>query len=101
LLENHADLPSLWGNVRNFAAVNGDLTGVSALEASDEAQSRRLAAARRAEQRDELPRADVEIDVLNGRGIAKRLVQSPNLQTCAHSSSRSFPRGAPGRALTC
>ena len=44
------------------------------LEARDQAQQRRLAAARRADEDDELARLDVEVDALDDVDVAERLV---------------------------
>jgi hypothetical protein len=53
------------------AQLDGPLVGQ--LEAGDEAQGRRLAGARRAEQGEELPAPDVEVDAVDGRGGAEAL----------------------------
>src|SRR5690606_3031454 len=57
-------------------AVELDAAAVALDEAGDHPQRRRLARARRPEQRDELSRPHVERDVLDGDGVAVALVQA-------------------------
>ena len=46
-------------------AVEGDVAGGDVLEAGDQPQQRRLAAARRADEDHELARLDLEVDALD------------------------------------
>ena len=54
-------------------AMDGDASGVWPLEAADDAQQRRLAAAAGAEQGDEGPRLDPQRDVVEGGRSAEAL----------------------------
>ena len=59
------------------------------LEAADHPQRRRLAAARRAEQAEELAVLDLEIDVVDGDGVAERLTTSTSLTSTAGTFVRT------------
>src|SRR5919106_1166062 len=73
VLENHADAPPLGrhprGRVRDRALEQAHLAAVRPLEARDQAQQRRLAAARGAEERYELAALDAEVGVVDGAGL--------------------------------
>ena len=66
-LEHHRDVALLRGEVRDIAAGEPDGAGRGLLEAGDGAQERGLAAAGRAEDRDELARRDGEVDAMQHR----------------------------------
>ena len=74
-LEDDADIAVLRRHVPAVAGhqspVEADRTAGQRVEAGDQAKQGRLAAARRAEQRDELARPDLEGDVVDGRGLAE------------------------------
>jgi hypothetical protein len=77
VLEDHADAATLG---RHPGAVAGDgrvlepdLAGVRVLEAGDQAQQRRLAAAARAEERDDLALLDAEVGGVHGLHRAEAL----------------------------
>src|SRR5205823_13434274 len=59
------------GHARYVVALEQDPPGVRLLEARDHAQARRLAAAARAEQREELALADRERDVVHRGNLAE------------------------------
>jgi hypothetical protein len=59
-LEHHAHVPPGRGDPGDVLAVDGDRAGIGRLEAGQDPQRRGLAAARRAEQRDQLARRDVQ-----------------------------------------
>jgi hypothetical protein len=56
---------------RGDGAINGDKAGCRTLEASNESQKRRLAAARPANDREELTRLDRKIDCVQNQTLAK------------------------------
>ena len=60
MLEHEADLALLHRDAGGVLAVHDDAAGVGRLQPGDDAQQRRLAAARGAEQRDQFAVADVE-----------------------------------------
>ena len=62
VLEHHGDVAVLRRHVVDDVAADQDLAAGDVLEAGDHAQRRRLAAARRADQDDELVVGDVEVD---------------------------------------
>ncbi len=64
-----------WGGVsRDVALADHDAARVGPLEAGDHPQRRRLTAARRAEQREELAASDLERDVVDGGDLVERLL---------------------------
>ena len=63
ILENHADVALVRGDIVDDPAVKGDGAALDGVEARDHAQQRRLAAAGGAEQREELALPDVQIQV--------------------------------------
>ena len=65
--------------VRRVLAVEQHAALVGRFEPGNDAQQRRLAAARRAEQRHELARAHLEADVAQGREAAERLADVPDV----------------------
>src|SRR6185295_951760 len=71
------------------------------LEAADHPEGRRLAAARRAEQAEELPVADIQVDVVDGGGVAEFLdhVDEPDgdFWHCALRGTGSPQAGGDGR----
>jgi len=67
VLEHEADPPLLHGKARRVQRVKEHGAAMGRVEAGDDAQQRRLARARRTEQRDELARRNVERDVAQRR----------------------------------
>ena len=61
-LEHRVDGPPLGRRARHVDAVDQDLAAVGTLEAADQAERRGLAAPGRAEEGEELPRRDLQID---------------------------------------
>ena len=70
VLEHHGDVPVLRRHVVDDDVVDGDLTIGDLLQAGDHAERRRLAAARRADQADDLARRRRERKVVDGDGVA-------------------------------
>ena len=70
VLEDRVDRPLGGSDARHVDALQLDAAGVGTLEAGDHAQRRRLARARRAEHREELARADVEVDTRDRDDVA-------------------------------
>ena len=77
LLEDHPDPARVRrdedARPEDGAVLDRDLAGVGALEARDESEQRRLAAAARAEQGDELAALDAELALEHGRDVAEAL----------------------------
>jgi hypothetical protein len=69
--------------LRHVDAVEQDLPLARALEAGDHAQTRRLAAARWTEQREELARGHVQIDAGDRREVAEAFDQIDELDLSA------------------
>src|SRR5690606_13811815 len=63
-LEHHPDIALVRGDARDIPATEHHGAAVIRLEAREHAQRRRLAAARRAEEREELAGRDVEVDTV-------------------------------------
>ncbi len=78
VLEHEADLPLARADRRDVEPLQHDLPRIRVLEARDHAQQRRLAAAGRAEQRDELTRGEIERDVVERGELAEAFVQITN-----------------------
>jgi hypothetical protein len=74
-----------------------DRAGALCLEPGDDAQQRRLAAARRAEEADELAVADVERDLVQGDEAAEVLADAGERQEWRRSSLTRSRRGPGGR----
>jgi hypothetical protein len=66
ILKHHGDIAVARRQMVDHAIADADLTARDVLEAGDHAQGRRLAAARRADQRHELLVGDREVDVPHG-----------------------------------
>ena len=71
-LEHHADIALVGLQPGDVLAADDDRAGGRLLEAGDHAQHRRLAAARRSEEGDELAGADIEVEILHDRGRCRR-----------------------------
>src|SRR5262249_39011949 len=69
------------------ASVERHLARGGRFEAGDDAQKRRLAAARRADDRNELAALDREIDVLQRLQFAERLAEMGDLELARHGAS--------------
>ena len=76
VLEDEADAALAHRHARGVLVAEQDAAGARHLEAGDEAQERRLARARRAEQRQELAGGDLEVETGNRRRRAEGLDQS-------------------------
>src|SRR6201999_4198041 len=74
VLEHHADIALVRRQARDVLAVELDRAAIDAEQAGDDAQQGGLAAARRAEQRDELALGDGEIDATQDGGRPERLL---------------------------
>jgi len=79
VLEDEADAALAHVGVGRVLAVEEDGARVGHLEAGNDAQERRLARARRAEQRDQLASRDVEAEVVADDGGAETLLQMADL----------------------
>ena len=94
-LEDHPHVALVGRRARQVLPVDDDPSGVGLVEAGDEAQRRRLAAAARAEQRDELPRVEREVDPLERRDRAEGAPQLLELDVGGHQ------RPIPTRTVRC
>ena len=70
-LEDHRDVAMARREVGDVAPADRDLARGHLLEAGDRAEQRRLAAAGRPDERDELAVADLERDVVDGDDVAR------------------------------
>jgi hypothetical protein len=93
ILEDGVGVPLVRRHRRDVTAAQLDAAGVGSLEAGDDPQERRLARARRPEQREELALGDCEVDAIDGYDLAVvlpyaleskrgRLAQSSDAITC-------------------
>ena len=71
VLEHHAGVPLVRRPVGDVVVAEVDVTGGREVEAGHHAQRRRLAAAARPEQREELAGSDGDGDVIDRRGVAR------------------------------
>src|SRR2546427_1998495 len=97
-LEDDADAALAWRHVVDDAAVEADLARVGSLEAGDHAERRRLAAARAADEGDELPLADLQGEPVHGGRRAEALRQA--VEADAHVSGGTS-RASASRAAPC
>ena len=77
-LEDGVDVAALGRDGREVGAVEQDLARGRALEAGDQPQRRRLAAARRPQQREELARPDREVDAVDRGDRRQRSWSGPS-----------------------
>ena len=82
----------------DVVAVDQDLALVRLLEAGDHPQRRRLAAAARAEHREELALGDVEVDVVDGGEVAEALDDGRGAR---RSAGPLGPSGCRPSSLVC
>ncbi|MCY1237673.1 hypothetical protein D9M72_503810 [compost metagenome] len=95
-LENDAEFTLRRWQVGDVAPTHGDGAGGGAHEPGDHTQDRGLAAAGRAEQRDELALFDRQIEIVNGRNRSIELGDLLEVQeTHAHSPVGRCPQGSP------
>jgi hypothetical protein len=95
VLEHHADRALVGAQVADRLALEQDLAGVQWVKAGDRAQQRGLAAAARAEQREECAARDVDADVLQRDMRAIGLADVPELDMAHGRPSAS------GRITSC
>src|SRR2546425_10367543 len=91
-LEDDADGAAARRHVVDDTIVEADLARVGPLEAGDQAERRRLAATRAADEGDELPPADLQGEPVHGGRCAEALGQAGEAD--AHVSERTFPTSA-------
>ena len=73
MLEDHAEAATLGRQRIDPLVAQADGAGIGPLETGDDAQQRRLAAARRSEQRQDLAGSDLERDAFEDRLVAEAL----------------------------
>ncbi|MGY2996357.1 hypothetical protein ACVWWD_005164 [Mesorhizobium sp. URHB0026] len=88
-LEHHGDVAIGCGDRRHVLASNEDLAAVGMIKPGKNAQQGALAAARGADQGDELARFDIEADAVQNGIAAKGFVQAAKRER-AHDAT--FPR---------
>ena len=106
VLEDEADAALAHVDIGGVFAVEQDRAGIGHLEAGDDAQQGRLARARRAEQRHQLARRHVEVQVVADDRRAEALVEATHLDAHAAPAPAAFvtarpaegPLAAPGSA---
>ncbi len=81
MLEHEPDPSLLDGDPGHVAPLEEDAAGVSLLEAGDQAQHRRLAAAARSEQRRQRALRDVERHVVERQEVLEPLADALDLDT--------------------
>src|SRR5262249_10108395 len=81
-LEHHAEVAPIRRNRRDALAAYVDLPRIGTLETGDQTQCRRLAAARRAEKREDRPTGNLKIDVVDGDHRAEALPYSGEPDVC-------------------
>jgi hypothetical protein len=79
-LEHHRQVALGRGQARDVAAVEMDAAGGERLEARDQPQQRRLAAARRADEHGELAARDRQVDALDRLDVAELLLDALELE---------------------
>ena len=108
VLEHHADLAAMGRQPGHVHAVDPDRAGVGRLEPGDQVQGGRLAAARGAEERQELARLDRERQLVDRRHGAESLREAQELEagagprrepvTTGGAAARRRPRAPPSPA---
>jgi hypothetical protein len=73
ILEDEADIPLLHGEAEGILLAEENAAFGREVEAAEDAQKRRLAGARRSQQRQELARGDLQGHAVEGRRIAEAL----------------------------
>ncbi len=98
VLEHHVDGPLMRQHRRDVAAVEQDAALVRRLETGEHAQQRGLAAAARAQQREELAGPDVEREPVHGAETAERLGDPLDASSGASAASAggAGPAGVAG-----
>jgi hypothetical protein len=81
-LEHHRAAARRGRDVVDALAVEDDVAGGGRLEARDQAQQRRLAATRGADEHDELAVGDREVDAVDDLGFAEGLVDALEFEGC-------------------
>src|SRR3954451_2862491 len=98
-LEDHPHVALVRRDARHVFPVDDDPSGVGSIEAGDDAERRRLAAARRAEQRQELALAELDLDSverLDGAEVAVEVLQlQKSHQRVAGTTAPRTPRLRP------
>ena len=100
ILEHHRDVAVLGRQPVDDALADADGARAHLLEPGDEPQRRRLAAARRSDQHDELLVLDLEIEVDHGRNRPVRLAD-PLQRNFRHRRFRPYPGISGFRPIRC
>src|SRR5262249_20791598 len=94
-LEDHCDLPRARRQIVHNLAADQELAGARRLEARDHAQHRRLAAARRAQEHEELAVARRQIDAVHRGDLAVKFLDPARLYRCHKTFNRLIKKEAP------
>ena len=86
MLEHKTDIARANVGVGRILAMKQDTASIRGLQPRDDAQERGLATARGAEQRHQLPRGNIEVQIITSRGGAKTLGEITDFN--AHTISR-------------
>ena len=95
-LEHHPHVAAVRRSPRHVGAVDDDRAGGRMVEAGDEPQCGRLAAAGRSEQRDELALLELEVDPVERRHRAEHAPQAVDLEV-RHQRAPAISVRRPGR----
>src|SRR5439155_11552267 len=100
ILEHHGDVAILGIEFVDDPAVDPDLARRDVLEAGDHAQQGALAAARGANEDDELAVGDFEVDAVHDRDLTERLADPVETDPGHASPSAVTPAGTIARTLS-
>src|SRR5438876_4871194 len=111
-LEDHRDVTAARSHIVDDLAADADLTRADLLEPGDHPQRGRLAAAGRSDEDNELPLADVQVEIADSDDVVAvdlaqmdeldfshaRLPRSVRRRSFAARARRTRPPGAPSRS---
>jgi hypothetical protein len=99
-LEHHGDVAAARRDVVDHLAADRDLARCNLLEPGDHPQCRRFAAARRADEHDELLVLGLEVDPLHGLDPALVLLHQPSQRHLRHRAPYPFVAPAVSPAMS-
>src|SRR5882724_7320043 len=84
VLEDHSEAPPYGLDPRDVISVHHDAPGIRRLESREEPEGRRLPAAARTEQRQQLTAVERESEIVHGENAVEPLDQTLEAQESAH-----------------
>ena len=90
ILEDHRDVSVAWREVRHVAPADRDDAVGHFLQAGDHSQQGRLAAARGADEHDELPIRNLQADVVDGDEVAREHLPDPVETDVGHAGLPAY-----------